>query len=110
MKRYNCREYQILIGERLKQYRINAGITQKDLEAKSGVSIRSISRLEQGASVQIENLIKILSALNLDGNIDLLIPDQTKRPSYYLENKDKPKQRVRKKGNDTSNFKWGDEE
>ena len=73
MSRLNYKEYQKLIGDRIKQYRVNAGISQKDLENESGVSVRSISRLEQGASVQLESLIKILTALNLDANLDLLI-------------------------------------
>ena len=90
MSRLNYKEYQKLIGDRIKQYRVNAGISQKDLENESGVSVRSISRLEQGASVQLESLIKILTALNLDANLDLLIPDQTKRPSFYLEDSRKP--------------------
>ena len=56
-----------------------------------------ISRLEQGESVQVDNLFKILLALELGDNIELLVPDQTKRPSFYLEKTaDKPK-RVRKK-------------
>ena len=110
MNKLNCRDYQKSIGKRVKQYRINAGMTQQDLENKSGVSVRSISRLEQGASVQLESLIKILTAFNLESNIDLLIPDQTKRPSFYLKNNDKPKQRVRKKTSDADRFKWGDEE
>lgn len=80
------------------------------MEDESGVSVSSISRLEQGASVQLESLIKILSALNLESNIDLLIPGQTKRPSFYLKESEKPKQRVRKKKDSASNFKWGDEE
>ena len=108
MNKLHFRDYQKRIGERLKQYRINAGMTQQDLEDKSGVSVRSISRLEQGASVQLESLIKLLIALNLEENIDLLIPDQTKRPSFYLN--EKPKQRVRKKTKDSNTFKWGDEE
>jgi len=110
LNKFSVVEYQKLIGERIKQYRVNAGVSQKDLESESGVSIRSISRLEQGASIQLESLIKILSALNLEGNIDLLIPDQTKRPSFYLNDKNKPKQRVRKKKESTGTFKWGDEE
>lgn len=110
MNKLNYQEYQKLIGDRIKQYRVNAGISQKELENESGVSVRSISRLEQGASVQLESLIKILSALNLERNIDLLIPDQTKRPSFYLMDNDKPKQRVRKKEETNGTFKWGDEE
>ena len=110
MKTLSCQEYQKLIGNRIKQYRVNTGVSQKDLENESGVSVRSISRLEQGASVQLESLIKILSALNLESNIELLIPDQTKRPSFYLKDNDKPKQRVRKKAENNGALKWGDEE
>ena len=85
------------LGEKIKLHRVSMKLTQMDLEAKSGVSKRSISRLEQGESVQLDNFIKIMMALNLGENIDMLIPDQTKRPSYYLEkSEDKPK-RVRKK-------------
>lgn len=44
----------------------------------------------------------------MDENLLLLIPDQTKRPSYYLE--EKQKQRVRKKDKPRQTFKWGDEQ
>ena len=109
MKKSDYQEYQKLIGARIKAYRVNAGISQKDLEDISGVSVRSISRLEQGASVQVESLFKILIALHLEENIELLIPDQTKRPSYYLKDYEKQKQRVRKKKVNNNTFKWGDE-
>ena len=72
-------------------------MSQQDLEDKTGVSKRSISRLEQGESVQVDNLFKILLALGLGENIDLLVPDQTKRPSYYLEKQENKQRRVRKK-------------
>ena len=107
MNKLSCDEYQKLIGNRIKQYRVNAGISQKDLERESGISVRSISRLEQGSSIQLESLIKILSALDLDNNIDLLIPDQTKRPSFYLN--EKTRQRVYNKIKSNKKFKWGDE-
>ena len=86
-----------------------SGMSQQDLEDLSGVSKRSISRLEQGESVQVDNLFKLLVSLGLGDNIELLVPDQTKRPSYYLEKSESKPQRVRKKvvKND---FKWGDEE
>ena len=101
------------LGEKIKQYRIAKGMTQQDLEKKSGVSTRSIVRLEQGNSVQLDSLIKILIALDLSKNIELLIPDQRKRPSYYLENVEKPKKRYRKRATKpatSTGFKWGDEE
>lgn len=79
----SCQEYIRELGQKVKTYRIMNEMSQQDLEDKSGVSKRSISRLEQGESVQVDNLFKIMIALGLGDNIELLVPDQTKRPSYY---------------------------
>ena len=84
-------------------------LTQQDLEDITGVSKRSISRLEQGETVQVDNLFKILVALDLGENIELLVPDQTKRPSFYLEKADNKPKRVRKR-TEKDTFKWGDEQ
>ncbi len=97
------------LGERIKLYRVNYGMTQKDLENRSGVSVRSISRLEQGESVQTESLVRILCALQIDDNLDLLVPDQTKRPSYYLKER-KKNPRARKREKKKIRPKWGDEQ
>lgn len=102
------REYIIELGQKIKTYRIMKEMSQQDLEDKTGVSKRSISRLEQGESVQVDNLFKILIALDLGDNIELLVPDQTKRPSFFLENSDYKSRRVRKKTT-KSEFMWGDE-
>lgn len=102
------KEYISELGQKIKMYRIMNEMSQQDLEDKSGVSKRSISRLEQGESVQLDNLFKIIIALGLADNIEMLVPDQTKRPSYYLEKAENKPKRVRKKTEKT-NFKWGDE-
>jgi len=105
-KNYN--EYISELGRKIKQYRISQEMSQQDIVDATGISKRSISRLEQGESVQVDTLFKVLIALNLGNNIELLVPDQTKRPSYYLyAEKDRP-QRVRKKIKKT-NFKWGED-
>ena len=106
MKSYQ--EYIVELGKKIKTYRIMKELSQEDLSDKTGISKRSISRLEQGESIQMDNLFKILIALDLGDNIDLLVPDQTRRPSYYLEYSDSGPQRVRKKRVKTT-FKWGDE-
>ena len=107
----NSREYINEIGIRIKQYRINMEMTQQELADKAGISCRSVQRLEQGETVLLENFIRVLSALGIEDNLELLIPDQTKRPSYYLNNE--IKKRVRKKKTNLESghrFKWGDEE
>ena len=102
-------EYLSELGQKIKTYRIMKEMSQQDLEDRTGVSKRSISRLEQGNSVQVDNLFKILLALDLGENIELLVPDQTKRPSFYLQKTDNKPKRVRRKTNKTD-FKWGDEQ
>jgi hypothetical protein len=52
-------------------------------------------------------------ALQLDANLDMLVPDLTKRPSYYMNMKSDTHHpsRVRKNKVDEekNTFKWGDE-
>ena len=101
------------IASRLKAYRIDYPLSQQELADKAGISRRSITNLENGEDVQLSTLIKVLMALGLDSNLDLLAPDPTERPSYYLKEKSATLQRKRasKKGLRTSKktFKWGDE-
>ena len=73
------------ISERLKQYRINYPMTQKELADKTGISVRSISRFENGEDISLSAFLKILRALELDNHLDVLVPDYKKRPSAYLE-------------------------
>lgn len=98
------------LGERLKQYRIHYPLTQIELAEKSGVSVRSISRFENGEDISLSNYLKLLRAMDLDGRMVEMIPDQNKRPSYYLENEPKRKRASakREKGESTP-FIWGDE-
>lgn len=96
------------LGTQIKNYRISRQLTQRDLAERSGVSLRSISRFEQGEDIQLGNLVKILRSLDLTDNLNMLVPDVAKSPSYYL--KSTPKKRVRKKKSDDKTiFKWGDE-
>ncbi len=101
------------IGARLKAYRVDYPLSQSELADRSGVAIRSISRMENGEDVQFGNLIKILIALGLDSNLDMLIPDPLKRPSYYLKEKATLPQRQRVRKTETEKFErnilWGDE-
>lgn len=108
-KQKDYQEYIKELGQKIKLYRIMKEMSQQDLADKTGVSKRSISRLEQGESVQLENLFRILLALELGENIDMLVPDQSKRPSFYLEKADNKNKRVRKK-TERNDFRWGDEQ
>lgn len=74
--------------------------------------MRSITRFENGEDITLSNFIKLVDALDLKENMKCLIPDQSKRPSSYLEAGHKRQGAVTKKTKDKTNkkFKWGDEE
>lgn len=97
------------VGSALKDYRISRDITQKELAEMSGVSMRSISRFEQGEDIRFELIIKLLRSLGLQDNLSLLIPDVTRAPSYYLRKTPKRVRKVNKSPETARAFKWGDE-
>lgn len=52
------------IGQRLKQIRLQHNLTQKQLSIDTGLSVSTISLIEQGNSTSLESLIRILIRLN----------------------------------------------
>lgn len=102
-------KYKILC-ERIKQYRINYPLTQIELAQKAGVSARSISRFENGEDISLSNFMKLLRALDLSDRLIELIPDQSKRPSYYLETEKKRNRASSKRNsNPETPFVWGED-
>lgn len=99
------------LAERVKRYRIDMNLSQAEFSQKTGLSLRSITNFESGADIKFTNFIKILKALELADNLDLLVPDVSKRPSSFLVG-EKQKQRVRKSGGkeEMKPFNWGDDE
>ena len=52
------------IGKRLKKIRLQHNLTQKELSEEVGLSVTTISLIEQGKSTTVESLIRILMRLN----------------------------------------------
>ena len=103
-------EEYINLSERFKQYRIYYPLTQSELAEKSGVSVRSISRFENGEDISLSNFIKLMRALDLGGRMADMIPDQSKRPSFYLAKEEKRSRASSARDNrDSTSFVWGDE-
>ena len=64
-----------VLGERVKQERLNQNITQKKLSSLAGLSLIVIRRLEGGRGCTLGNFIKILRSLGKLDQIDLLLPE-----------------------------------
>ena len=52
------------IGNRLKKIRLQHNITQKEMSEEVGLSVSTISLIEQGKSTTTDSLIRILTRLN----------------------------------------------
>ncbi|RIA75707.1 helix-turn-helix protein [Anaeroplasma bactoclasticum] len=92
------------IGKRIREYRIGLSITQNEFAKKVGVSLRTISNIENGSDSSFSNIIRILDGLNLITNLNVLIPE---KENIILR---EPIERKRyKKSNKESEWVWGED-
>ncbi|MGQ9425216.1 helix-turn-helix domain-containing protein [Gilvimarinus sp. F26214L] len=97
---------------RLRQARLNAELTQKELAERSGVALNTIGRLELGKiSPTLASIIAILRALGLIEQLDSFLPPPPPSPLRQVQG-GSPKQRVRKSKKlrkPSAGWKWDDE-
>jgi transcriptional regulator with XRE-family HTH domain len=100
------------LGERLLRHRLNQNLTQKELADEAGTGVNTVYRLEQGQSTQLSNLIRILRALGLVSNLDVLVPESPPSPIEQAKLNKKQRKRASHRRKDESpsiNWKWDDE-
>lgn len=102
----NHNEISILkeIGQRIKQHRISLNITQADLADKCGISSSTEVRIENGEDSKFSNYIKIISALNMLDNLNILIPEV--QPDFKSIFEEKAKRQRATPSNDKKRAKW----
>jgi len=83
------------IGIRLKSLRIEQNKDQQQLAYEAGLSLRTLSRLENGHSVSFEAVLKIIRTLGLIERFDLFLPSTEISPVQQAKNKrSTPRQRA----------------
>lgn len=99
------------LGKRLQRYRIDSGLSQIELSDMTGISSKTIANLEDGKQTNTLTLIRILRALGLLDNLELLAPPQDNRPIDFLRYNKKAPQRASRNRNvePERTWKWGDE-
>jgi transcriptional regulator with XRE-family HTH domain len=100
------------IGHRLGRRRVELELTQADLARESGVSKRTVERVEAGESTQFSTLIRILRSLGLLDALETAIPQSGPRPMDLLKLRGKERQRASSKKRKKSageGWTWGDE-
>lgn len=74
------------LGNRFKDYRIACNMTQKDVSDKSGVSVVTIRKFENGQlyNMTLGTFIALLKAIDFTQGLDELLPEIPVSP-YELE-------------------------
>lgn len=81
------------LGERLKQARLNADMTQLEVADQAGVSRKAVLNAEKGKG-QLEVFIAILSALSLTRQLENFLPVQEISPIQLSKLKGRKRQRA----------------
>ena len=73
------------IGLRLKRYRLNQNLSQKEIAERAGIGLNSIIRLEDGKGSTLANFIRVLNALNASDGLDSFLPEPPVSPIRLAE-------------------------
>lgn len=99
------------LGQNYEELRLRKKLSDEDVMKKGGSTKDAIQRLKNGSNINLINFIKILRGL---GELDSLEKVIKVEDSFSIrENKNKPLPRrvfKRKKSDNSTDFKWGDDE
>jgi len=88
-----------ILADRLKQYRLNANLTQTNLAKKAGIHIQTVKNLENGKPPSLLTFIQVMRALDLLNNLEHFLPDIGISPIELLKLKGKERERASGKSN-----------
>jgi len=101
------------LSQRLVQHRLNRNLTQAELARAAGISPRTLARLENGESTQLENFLRALIALGLEGGLERLVPDVPQSPIQQLERSGRARKRAtgrrKSRSGQSEPWSWDDE-
>jgi putative transcriptional regulator len=84
------------LSARLEAIRLSRNITQSRLARDAGVSRSTITRLAQhGKGISLDSFIRILQALNLENQLETLLPTPKETPLERLAKPTKTRKRAR---------------
>lgn len=73
------------IGLRLKRYRLNQNLSQKEIAERAGIGLNSVVRLEDGKGSTLANFIRVMHALNASDGLDSFLPEPPVSPIRLSE-------------------------
>lgn len=85
------------LGLRFRDYRLRLRMTRKEVSEAASIGMTTLYKFESGTMTDISfsTLLRLLKAIGLGENWDILLPELPESPYMYAGN-DKKMQRVRK--------------
>src|SRR6478735_5285082 len=82
------------LGRRLRLTRLEANLSQGEVAEQSGVSRYTVGRIEEGGSVQLNNLVRVLRFLDLLDGLEELVPEAARSPIDAVRRSGRRRQRA----------------
>jgi transcriptional regulator with XRE-family HTH domain len=104
------------LGTRIARIRIALNLTQEQLATQAGLGLRTIQRLELGATAtQLSGFIRVCRVLGLIDGFDTLIPEPALSPVAQLKLRGKERKRAsqprtEKPSANSTTWQWADED
>lgn len=99
------------LGRRLELLRLSRNVQQSELAREAGVSRRTITRLENGQSVSLDTLLRVMRALGFSGRLATLLPEPTVQPVERVRLKRKERKRASARKTEKSEpWTWADDD
>ena len=93
----------LFLGQRYKAPRVALNITQKEVSEKTGISLTTIRRFENGLTfnLTLAHFIALLQAIGFADNLEDTIPEMLPDPNQLFKMQDKQRKRAShgKRGN-----------
>jgi transcriptional regulator with XRE-family HTH domain len=82
------------LGRRLRRTRLAQNLTVEEVAERSGVSPRTILRIEGGEGSRLDMLVRLLRGLGKLSALDAFLPEPAVSPSDLVRRSGKPRRRA----------------
>jgi transcriptional regulator with XRE-family HTH domain len=86
------------LGRRLRGYRLQQGLSTKELAKQAGITPLTLSKVERGHNFRIDTLARVLRALGRLEQLDAMLPEPSLSPLALLaQQRPPPRRRARRR-------------
>lgn len=85
------------LGSRIRRYRLNQNLSQKEVSERAGIGLASLCRMEEGKGSTLSNLVRVLTALDVVSSLDAFLPMPEVSPIQMAKLRGKVRQKASRK-------------